>query len=863
MRSHASLVKSCTESGRACLNIYRPPSPASSFFSELQDLLVYLASLPYDLVLMGDFNLHLESSSSDVRQLTGILEYFDLNQHVNFPTHIHGHSLDVMIFSNRCDVLFASPSDTISDHFSVVADLKIPTDHSHTVPQTITYRKLKAINMEAFKADINNSDLIKNPKSNATELAQPYDSVLSTLIDFHAPLATKKISPKPPNPWMTPSILASKRHRRYLERVWRRYSTALNRSRFSKQINLCSKQMSKAKSTHYSKIIVEHSGDHRSLWQAFNKILHCCPKMYLPDHSSITTLANTFSSFFINKIYIIQSSFSSGSCSNVLTPPNTREVLHKRPHVTDAEVRRLVLSDPCKSSDLDPLPTGLVKDCINILVTPIVSIVNLSLSEGLFPTHFKFALVFPMLKKPTLNRDDMKNYRPLSNLSFLSKILEKVVASRLNSHINSSHTSNDYQSAYGKFHSTEIALFKIHNDILSSMDNGRVTALIMLDLSAAFDIIDHTILLRRLGNWFGVSGKALDWFKSYLIARSQRIKLGHCLSSRSDLCFGVAQGSVLGPLLFTLYTTSLSSLVSRHAIPHHLYADDSQLYVSFSSGNSAAALYGLQSCLASVQSWMSTNKLKLNPDKTEFLLIGNERQWSKYLSMFPIELELLGVETYPEKSACNLGVIFDKNFNFRSHISAICSSCIYHIRDLRRIRRHLDLDSAKLLANALVSRRLDYCNSLLSGISETDLTKLQRVLNRLTRVVTKSPPFTRSVPLLRSLHWVLVKYRVHFNIYLLTCKALHEEQPVYLRSLIAISLPSRTQRSNRGITLSIPRIKTNTGARAFSSCAPSLWNNLPLFVRSVTLVSPFRRRLKTYLFDLAFPPQTPVCPTAC
>ena len=247
---------------------------------------------------------------------------------------------------------------------------------------------------------------------------------------------------------------------------------------------------------------------------------------------------------------------------------------------------------------------------------------------------------------------------------------------------------------------------------------------------------------------------------------------------------------------------------------------------------------------------MSTNKLK--PDKTEFLLIGNERQRSKYLSMFPIEL--LGVETYPAKSARNLGLIFDKNFNFRSHISAICSSCIYHIRDLRRIRRHLDLDSAELLANALVSRRFDYCNSLLSGIAEIDLTKLQRVLNRLARVVTKSPPFTRSVPLLRSLHWPPVKYRVHFKICLLTYKALQEEQPVYLRSLIAISLPSHSLRSNRGITLSISRIKINSGARAFSSCAPSLWNNLPLSVRSATSVATFRRRLKTYLFDLAFPP---------
>ena len=383
------------------------------------------------------------------------------------------------------------------------------------------------------------------------------------------------------------------------------------------------------------------------------------------------------------------------------------------------------------------------------------------------------------------------------------------------------------------------------------MDDGRVTALTLLDLSAAFDTIDHTILLSRLGDWFGVSGKALDWFKSYLTFRSQRIKLGNCLSSRSDLSFGVPRGSVLGPLLFTLYTTPLSSLVSGHAIPHHLYADDSQLYVSFSSGDSTAVLNGLQSCLASVQSWMSTNKLKLNPDKTEFLLIGNEQQRSKYLSMFPIEL--LGVETYPEKSARNLGLIFDKNFNFRSHISAICSSCIYHIRDLRRIRRHLDLDSAKLLANALVSSRFDYCNSLLSGIAETDLTKLHRVLNRLARVVTKSPPSTRSVPLLRSLHWLPVKYRVHFKICLLTYKALHEEQPVYPRSLIAISLPSRSLRSNRGITLLVPRIRTNTSKRAFSSCAPSLWNNLPLSVRSATS----RRRLETYLFDLAFTPPPP------
>ena len=158
------------------------------------------------------------------------------------------------------------------------------------------------------------------------------------------------------------------------------------------------------------------------------------------------------------------------------------------------------------------------------------SIINLSLTEGSFPSHFKSAHVSPppLLKKPSLNKNSMSNYRPVSNLSFLSKVLEKVVVNQLNSHINSSNTPNQYQSAYRKFHSIETALLKIHNDILASMDAGKVTTLTLLDLSAVFDTIDHTILLRRRDEWFGVTGKPFDWFESYLTGRCQRIKLDDC-----------------------------------------------------------------------------------------------------------------------------------------------------------------------------------------------------------------------------------------------------------------------------------------------------------------------------------------------
>ena len=359
-------------------------------------------------------------------------------------------------------------------------------------------------------------------------------------------------------------------------------------------------------------------------------------------------------------------------------------------------------------------------------------------------------------------------------------------------------------------------------------------------------------MTHRLENWFGISGLALQWLSSYLTDRSQQVKLDGYLSPNAPLPFGVPQGSVLGPLLFSLYTTPLSNVIERHSVPHQLYADDTQLYVSFSANDSAGSLHSLQACLNSVQKWMFHNKLKLNPDKTEFLLIGHEQQRKKCISQFPIPL--MGVNTEPTKSARNLGVVFDKNFNFRPHISQVCRSCYYHIRDLRRIRRHLSLNNAKSLATALVASRLDYCNSLLFGIADKDLIRLQYAQNSLARAVTRSSPLASSIPLRQSLHWLPVKFRIIFKINLLTFKTLSTEQPSYMHDLLKKLTKRRSLRSNKGLMLCIPRVKTNMGKRAFSSCAPVLWNNLPHPLRSIKSVATFQKHLKTHLFGVAYPP---------
>ena len=200
------------------------------------------------------------------------------------------------------------------------------------------------------------------------------------------------------------------------------------------------------------------------------------------------------------------------------------------------------------------------------------------MAEGFVPSTWKQAVVTPLIKKTSLPKEELKNYRPLSGLCFISKLVERVVASQIKQHLDDNNLGNHYQSAYKTGHSTETALLCIKNDVHTSLSKGMPTALVLLDLSAAFDTIDHGVLLNCLTSWFGLGGVVLDWFSSYLAGRVQSVKVGDILSNPAELVSGVPQGSVLGPILFSLYTTPLSKVISAYEkISYHFYADDTQL----------------------------------------------------------------------------------------------------------------------------------------------------------------------------------------------------------------------------------------------------------------------------------------------
>ena len=321
------------------------------------------------------------------------------------------------------------------------------------------------------------------------------------------------------------------------------------------------------------------------------------------------------------------------------------------------EVRKLILSSPTKSCMLDPWPIYLVKEYVDILLPSITKHVNLSLIQGVFPGYFKKAVVTPLIKKSSLPKNELKTYHPVSGLCVISKLVGRSVAVQVMHHIINNNLGNTFQSAYKSGHSTETALLYIKNDIHIALSKGMPTALVLLDLSAVFDTIDHIGLLNCLSFWFGFSGTVLKWFHSYISGRQQSVKVGSTLSDQVELKFGVPQGSVLGPVLFSLYTTPLSKIISAYETKKfHFYADDTQLYIHLSPGSTAAAFTQLQQCLCDVQSWMGSNKLKLNPDKTQFILFSSPSQHASLDGCFPVDI--LGSKLCPTEEVRNLGVFF-------------------------------------------------------------------------------------------------------------------------------------------------------------------------------------------------------------
>ena len=504
-----------------------------------------------------------------------------------------------------------------------------------------------------------------------------------------------------------------------------------------------------------------------------------------------------------------------------------------------------------KTCELDPLHRVVFSGCIEKLLPTITDIINMSLLSGSFPDPLKSAVVRPLLKKPTLDPNELKNYRPVSNLPFLSKLLERIVLEQLNAHLLAHSLRPTYQSAYRPHHSTETALLRITSDLLNATDNGQVSALILLDLSAAFDTLDHRILLDRLQYTFGIHDSALSWFESYLQKWFQSVVINQLSSEPTLLSCGVPQGSVLGPVLFTLYTQPLTLVIERHNLDYHSFADDTQLYNSSTPDDIDNMLFLISECVSDLKNWMTENKLKLNSDKTEALLVGTRQKLS---SIQTTSLQLSDAIVPLSDRVKRLGVILDSTLSMQPHIASLTKTCFFHLRRIAAIRRYLPLDACIKLIVTLIFSRLDYCNALLAGVPASSVHILQRVQNSAARLALRKKKSDHITPMLQSLHWLPMRDRITYKLNCLCHKCLNDCAPAYVCDCLQHYTPSRTLRSAADSQMfKVPRTKlSSAGERAFTFSGPSAWKDLPKNLRELTSHESFKKQLKTHLFQSTY-----------
>ena len=613
-----------------------------------------------------------------------------------------------------------------------------------------------------------------------------------------------------------------------------------------------SKVVHTAKCKFYTERIALASSS-KELHQIVNTLSNRHPPNILPtiypsaDHPSI------FIKHFTNKVEKLRANIASEHVTSTLVTGTTAATFSSFEKVSQLTVKECILNSAPKSCELDPILSKLLIECLDYILPSFTDLFNSSLASGIFPQCFKSALVTHILKKRCLDRNDLNNYRPVSNLCFIAKILEKLVLSQVSSYLNSHNLYNTCQSAYRPGHSTETALLKVVNDLILSLNKGNISVLALLDFSSAFDTIDHTILVHRLHTDIGFTDAVLQWFSSYLTDRTHYVSLSNHCSAFAPVDSGVPQGSVLGPILFTMYIKPLSAIIDSHSIIHHSFADDLQLQMSAPPDRISELLHSIQSCISYVKAWATANMLKLIDNKTELMLVNSKR--TNHLHNLPTSITIGNAQipfkqsVKTKKTKRDLGFTLDCRLTMNAHVSNIARTCYFELHRLASIRRLLTSTATATLVSAFVLSRIDYCSSLLFGSTHDVTSHLQRIQNYAARVILRLPKSSSITIHLKSLHWLPVKVRSTYKIACLCHHCHSSTAPSYVTDMLH-KKPLHTRSSSYTMPLlnRHAHSKATLGDRSFSFASSSVWNSIPNDVRCAPSLSSFKSRLKTYLF---------------
>lgn len=822
--------------------LYRPPTKnINDVLSELES--GFTSFIPcFDCIICGgDLNVDIIGNRGDCVRLKSFLNMYNLAQIITDPTRVTATSstlIDLIITSRQEFVSVPEVirmDEDISDHRLVKCKVNIP--RMKQSPKFRTLRDFKYFNYQNFLRDIAafQWETIYS-FTNVNQMVDFVTSNLTTIFNIHAPMKTVKIS-KSPAPWITDNMRLLMRLRNKAQSKYLKSKTDSNWEDYRRLRNLVTLTLRSEKKAYLSH---KFKTDPANFWRVLrllnvNSTGNC-------DAGAVAT-ADEFATFFTNSIPSINNNNANIFNKYCDCPiPIGSRLSFKEITVNNFEmIFNQIKSNAMGADGLNLRLLSLVIPHLSVIFT---FIINACIRQNIFPSLWKVANIIPVAKIESPS--NTSHFRPISILPTLSKVLEKVMSEQLSDHLSVHNIIPTTQSGFRSQHSTSTALLKVTDDIIRAYDDNKNTCLILLDYSKAFDLIDHTILLSKL-KYFGLNTDSLNLFVSYLQNRKQGVLLDGKVSRLVDTFRGVPQGSILGPLLFTLYTADFCRFLNR--VHSHQYADDFQIYHSFNIRDFDNAMICINENLNVISRISQEHGLVLNESKTQMMVFGRERAFvvdhiCNKIKINDVFLEVSG-------SCRNLGVFFDSDLRYKSHVAMLLKRCYSKLRVLYQFKDILTSDVKLKLCESLILSQISYCDTVYwPALLQQDKNTLQKLQNACLRFSFDARKFDHVSPLYAKSECLRLDSRYVIHLCSLIFKIHFSSKPQYLYQKLVRRADVHNRHTRFNFMYTMPKFKTTVFQRSFSYNAVKCYNQLPSTVKNSTSFVTFKKNIRKYVNSL-------------
>lgn len=822
---------------------YRSPSCNYGFFiNELETALSVIVPESDVVVLMGDFNIDLNNSDSLASiAFLNALTAFDLVQVVETATRVTPSTstlIDLVFISDR-ELLLQStvePVPDISDHDLVVCSLDIRSNEA--IPYLRTYRTLKYFDMNTFQEDLYNIPfyfMFDMPSVN--DKITFFTDSLVFLLDRHMPQVTTRVS-RPPAPWLTDTVRYMQNLRDNALKAFRKSKLVSQWNYYKSLRNLTTESIRREKRAYVEHRLQITSHDVKGTWKFLKNLGVINSKNNIPEHLKDPDNINHYFIDSVPNLPLDIDIFSE------YEPARLNNNNFEFQLVDEQIVYETIFSIKSNAAGVDGLTIKFIQLCTPHIVDYLTHVINSCITSGCFPQCWKQSVVTPIPKKSTPAH--CGDLRPISILPVLSKIFEKVIERQLREYLLVNDILPQRQSGFRKQYSCNTALLSVVDDIIKAIDKGFHTLLCLLDFSKAFDTINHDLMSVIL-SYIGLGPTAVNLLYNYLIERSQCVRIDNRTSSYLPIRSGVPQGSILGPLLYTIYTSNFVKYIKK--CKHHFYADDTQLYYSFPVQELANACSYINSDINNLNIAARRHCLYLNSAKTDLILFGPKKTRSNLEYRSSVKIVVEGKNISLKNTVKNLGVLLDDNLNFAEHVNECVKRSYAALKMIYTNRGFLSQKIKKLLCESLVLSHMNYCDSLYDPCIMSDsIRKIQKVQNSCLRLIFGIRRRSRISYKLSEIKWLNMKHRRLLHTASLFHSIILTQKPPYLYR----SITFRTDVHNVNIrfkgTLTPPIHHSVQFKRCFSYHITFVYNSIPVDIKNVSSLNLFKKKLYQHLF---------------